>query len=51
MKALKGEIAHFTGGGPSREMYEAIARHYQRLADDNDGEKADISALAAFFSQ
>lgn len=45
------EIAHFTGGGPSQDMYEAIAAHYQRLADDNDGEKADISALAAFFEK
>ena len=45
------EIARFTGGGPSREMYEAIAAHYQRLADDNDGEKTDISALAQFFEQ
>ena len=43
------EIAHFTGGGPSREMYQAIAAHYQRLADDNDGDKADIGALAKFF--
>ncbi len=45
------EIAHFTGGGPSREMYEAIARHYQRLADDNAGAKADIAALAKFFEK
>jgi putative dehydrogenase len=45
------EIAHFTGGGPSREMYEAIAAHYKRLADDNDSEKADISALAQFFEK
>lgn len=43
------EIAHFTGGGPSREMYEAIAAHYRRLADDNAGDKADIAALAKFF--
>ncbi len=44
------EIAHFTGGGPSREMYEAIADLYERLAADNHGEKVDIAALAAFFS-
>jgi 3-hydroxyisobutyrate dehydrogenase-like beta-hydroxyacid dehydrogenase len=43
------EIAHFAGAGPSREMYQAIAAHYQRLADDNAGDKADISALARFF--
>jgi 3-hydroxyisobutyrate dehydrogenase-like beta-hydroxyacid dehydrogenase len=45
------EIAHFTGGGPSREMYEAIAAHYQRLAADNEGEKTDIAALAEFFEK
>jgi 3-hydroxyisobutyrate dehydrogenase-like beta-hydroxyacid dehydrogenase len=45
------EIAHFTGGGPSREMYEAIAAHYRRLADDNAGDKADIAALAKFFEK
>jgi putative dehydrogenase len=45
------EIAHFTGGGPQREMYEAIARHYDRLAADNAGEKTDISALAKFFEK
>jgi len=45
------EIAHFTGGGPSREMYEAIAAHYQRLADDNSGARTDISALARFFEK
>lgn len=45
------EIAHFTGGAPSRAMYEAIAAHYRRLAEDNAGEKADISALAKFFEK
>lgn len=45
------EIARFTGGGPSREMYEAIARHYQQLAEDNAGKKTDISALAQFFEK
>jgi putative dehydrogenase len=45
------EIAHFTGGGPSREMYEAIADFYERLAADNHGERKDISALAAFFEK
>jgi putative dehydrogenase len=45
------EIAQFTGGGPSREMYEAIADLYERLAADNRGEKADISALAKFFEK
>lgn len=45
------EIARFTGGGPSREMYEAIADLYERLAADNHGEKKDISALAKFFDK
>jgi 3-hydroxyisobutyrate dehydrogenase-like beta-hydroxyacid dehydrogenase len=45
------EVAHFTGGGPSREMYKAIAAHYQRLAADNDGDKAEIAALASFFEK
>ncbi len=43
------EIAHYTGGGPSREMYEAIADLYERLAADNRSEKVDIGALAKFF--
>jgi hypothetical protein len=45
------EVAHFTGGGPSREMYEAIADLYERLAADNRSEKADIGALARFFEK
>ncbi len=45
------EIAHFTGGGPSREMYEAIADLYERLAADNRGTRQDISALANFFEK
>jgi putative dehydrogenase len=45
------EIARFTGGGPSREMYEAIAELYERLAVDNRGDKRDIGALARFFDK
>jgi 3-hydroxyisobutyrate dehydrogenase-like beta-hydroxyacid dehydrogenase len=45
------EIARFTGGGPSREMYEAIADLYERLAADKRGDQADISALAQFFEK
>lgn len=45
------EIAHYTGGGPSREMYEAIADLYERLAADNRSEKVDIGALAKFFEK
>ncbi len=43
------EIAHFSGDPASGEMYEAIAALYRQLAADNDGDKADIGALAAFF--
>jgi 3-hydroxyisobutyrate dehydrogenase-like beta-hydroxyacid dehydrogenase len=45
------EIAHFSGDPVSREMYEAIAALYRQLAADNDGDKADIGALAAFFDK
>jgi 3-hydroxyisobutyrate dehydrogenase-like beta-hydroxyacid dehydrogenase len=45
------EIAHFSGDPASREMYEAIAALYRQLAADNEGEKTDISALAAFFEK
>jgi L-threonate 2-dehydrogenase len=45
------EIAHYTGGGPSRDMYEAIADLYERLAADNRSEKTDIGALARFFDK
>jgi len=43
------EIAEFSGGEEERKMYETIAALYQRLADDNDGRKADIGALDRFF--
>ena len=44
------EIAHFHGDGPSREMYEAIAALYVRLAADYEGEQVEIGALSGFFS-
>lgn len=44
------EIAYFHGGGPSQEMYEAIAALYQRLAADMAGKKTEIGELSAFFS-
>jgi 3-hydroxyisobutyrate dehydrogenase-like beta-hydroxyacid dehydrogenase len=43
------EIAHFAGDPATEEMYRAIAAHYERLAADNEGDKAAIGALAAFF--
>jgi hypothetical protein len=45
------EIAHFSGDPATEEMYRAIATHYQHLAADNEGEKAAIEALAAFFDK
>lgn len=45
------EIAHFHGGGPSQQMYEAIAALYQRLAADMAGEKKQIGALSGFFDK
>jgi L-threonate 2-dehydrogenase len=43
------EIAGFTGSEAEREMYEAIATLYERLAQDQAGGKDEISALAGFF--
>ena len=45
------EIALFHGGGPSREMYEAIAALYERLAADMAGDKKEIGALESFFNK
>lgn len=45
------EIAHFSGDPATEEMYRAIAAHYERLAADNEGEKAAIEALAEFFEK
>jgi putative dehydrogenase len=43
------EIAGFTGSDAERDMYEAIATLYERLAQDQAGAKDEISALASFF--
>jgi 3-hydroxyisobutyrate dehydrogenase-like beta-hydroxyacid dehydrogenase len=43
------EIAHFSGDPATEPMYQAIAALYRQLAADNDGEKKQIEALAAFF--
>ena len=45
------EIALFHGGGPSREMYEAIAALYERLAADMAADKKEIGALESFFDK
>ena len=43
------EIAGFTGSDAERDMYEAIAALYERLAQDQAGAKDEIVALAGFF--
>ncbi len=43
------EIARFNGDVPGRAMYEAIAAHYQMLANDHAGERSEIDALTRFF--
>jgi 3-hydroxyisobutyrate dehydrogenase-like beta-hydroxyacid dehydrogenase len=45
------EIADFSGDEATEEMYRAIAALYEQLAADNEGKKADIGALAAFFEK
>lgn len=43
------EIAVFLGDREERDVYEGIAGLYDRLANDYDGGKAEIAALAKFF--
>jgi putative dehydrogenase len=43
------EIAGFTGSEAEREMYQAIAALYERLAQDSA--KDEVEALAGFFSK
>ena len=43
------EIAHFSGDQATDDMYRAIAALYRQLAADNEGDKAAIRALSAFF--
>jgi 3-hydroxyisobutyrate dehydrogenase-like beta-hydroxyacid dehydrogenase len=45
------EIASFLGERSEAEMFRGIAELYQRLADDNEGAKEEIDALAAFFAK
>ena len=43
------EVAAFAGDdAPTRMIYEGIAQLYQRLADDLDGDKAEIGVLSGF---
>ena len=46
------EIADFVGQDKSaRQMYEAIAEFYTRIAADHEGEKEETGALAAFLKK
>ncbi len=46
------EIAEFAGDDPAAAaMYEGVARFYERMAADEQGEKAEVGALSAFLAQ
>ena len=46
------EIAGFVGDDPTaRELYEGAAHFYERIAEDFDGDKTDVTSLANFLSK
>jgi 3-hydroxyisobutyrate dehydrogenase-like beta-hydroxyacid dehydrogenase len=46
------EIAGFVGEDPTaHELYEGAAHFYERLAEDFDGDKKDVNALAKFLGK
>jgi 3-hydroxyisobutyrate dehydrogenase-like beta-hydroxyacid dehydrogenase len=45
------EIANFLGERSEADMFRGIAELYQRLADDREGSKEEIDALAEFFAK
>ncbi|HXQ84511.1 MAG TPA: DUF1932 domain-containing protein [Xanthobacteraceae bacterium] len=46
------EIADFVGEDPTaHELYEGAAHFYERIAEDFDADKKDVSALAAFLGK
>jgi len=46
------EIAGFVGDDPTaHELYEGAAHFYERIAEDFEGGKKDVSALGAFLSK
>jgi len=46
------EIAGFVGEDPTaHELYEGAAHFYERIAEDFDADKKDVSALAAFLGK
>jgi putative dehydrogenase len=45
------EVAHFAGPGDESKIFRAIAALYDRLAEDFEGPKNEINALARFFEK
>jgi 3-hydroxyisobutyrate dehydrogenase-like beta-hydroxyacid dehydrogenase len=46
------EIADFVGADPTaHELYEGAAHFYERIAEDFESDKKDVSALAAFLGK
>jgi putative dehydrogenase len=46
------EIAGFVGEDPTaHELYEGAAHFYERIAEDFDGDKKDVTALTAFLAR
>jgi L-threonate 2-dehydrogenase len=46
------EIAGFVGEDPTaHELYQGAAHFYERIAEDFDADKSDVSALAAFLAK
>lgn len=43
------EVAAFVGPGSERQMFDAIARLYERLAADVAGDRTETAALGSFF--
>jgi 3-hydroxyisobutyrate dehydrogenase-like beta-hydroxyacid dehydrogenase len=45
------EVARFTGTGSEAEIFNSIAKLYDRIAKDFEGPKAETSALARFYEK
>jgi hypothetical protein len=46
------EIAGFVGEDPTaHELYEGAAHFYERIAEDFDGDKNDVTALTEFLGK
>jgi hypothetical protein len=46
------EIAGFVGEDPTaHELYEGAAHFYERIAEDFDGDRKEMEALAAFLDK